>query len=299
MGTTIMSKQRAETLAAYVFLAPALLGFALFMFFPFMSSILLSFTEWDMISGIRGIRWIGLDGFIELFQSSRFYTALKNNLLITAVCVPVTLLLSLVIAYLLNEKVYFKKTIRVLYFVPYICNIIAVSAVWKSLFRTPDGPVNQMIAAIGVENLPRWFADRNLAIIPIITLTIWTGLGYDMIIYMAALQGVPKELYEAGEMDGAVGVKRFLYITLPALSPTTYFLVVTRMIHSFQIFSAIKVITEGGPGSATTVLVYEIYREAFSNYKFGYASANAVVLFVIIMAITLIQQQLQKKWVTY
>jgi multiple sugar transport system permease protein len=269
------------------------------MLFPFISSILISFVNWNLVSGIKGIRFVFLDNFITLFKSPRFYKALQNNILITVTCVPITLLLSLVVAYLLNENVYFKKTIRVMYFIPYICNIIAIAAIWKCLFRSPEGPINQLLAAGGVEDLPRWFADKNIAIIPIILLTIWMGLGYDMIVYMAALQGVPKELYEAGEMDGAVGIKRFLHITLPSLSPTTYFLIVTRMIHSFQIFSSIKAITTGGPGTATTVLVYEIYTEAFLNYKFGYASAIAFVLFVIIMVITIIQQQFQKKWVTY
>ena len=299
MKVIIITKKRAEAAAAYIFLMPALLGFVTFMLFPFITSILLSFMNWNMISGIKGIRWIGIDNFSALFESFRFITALKNNLFITVVCVPITLVISLVVAYLLNEKVYLKKTIRLIYFIPYVCNVIAVSAVWKCLFRTPDGPINQLLAVIGVENLPRWLADTKLAIIPIIILTIWMGLGYDMIVYMAALQGVPKELYEAGEIDGASGIKRFLYITLPVVSPTTYFLIITRMIHSFQIFSSIKVMTEGGPGMATTVIVYEIYREAFSLYKFGYASAYAVVLFIIIMAITLIQQKLQKKWVTY
>jgi multiple sugar transport system permease protein len=269
------------------------------MLFPFIASLLLSFTKWDMMSGIGNIKWVAFDNFAKLLKSPRFYAALLNNLLIVAVCVPATLAISLVAAYILNEKVYFRKTIRLLYFVPYICNIIAVSAIWRSLFRTPDGPVSQMLAALGAADPPRWFADSSVAIVPILALNIWTGIGYDMIIYMAALQGVPKELREAGEIDGAVGAKQFWHITIPLLSPTTYFLVVTRMIAMFQIFSAIKVITQGGPGKATTVLVYEVYTEAFTNYNFGYASSIALVLFVIIMAITMIQQRLQSRWVVY
>lgn len=291
--------RRKETAIGYLFLAPALIGFVAFMLFPFLFSLVLSFAEWDLVSGFQGIKWVGLANFRELFAMPRFYTALKNNLIITLVTVPVALIVSLVVAYVLNELVYMKRTIRLLFFVPYISNVVAVSIVWKQLFRPLDGPINQFLAALGVQNLPQWLTDGKTALVPIMVLTIWMGIGYDMIIYMAALQNVPRELYEAGAVDGAVGLRRFIHITMPMLSPTTYFLIVTRVISSFQIFSSIKVMTEGGPGEATTVLVYEIYREAFRFYRFGTGSAIAWILFLIIFAITLIQTLTQDKWVTY
>jgi multiple sugar transport system permease protein len=288
--------RRRETITGYLFLTPTLIGFALFMAFPFVASLILSFSKWNMISGLQGIEFVGLENFCKMFVSRNFGTAIKNNLLISATTVPVTLLISLGIAYLLNEVVFLKKTIRVMYFLPYICNIVATSIIWKLLFRT-DGPINNILISLGVSEVPRWLASTQYALYPILALTVWMGIGYDMIIYMAALQNIPVDLYEAGELDGAVGVKRFIYITIPMLSPTTYFLVVTRMIMSFQIFSSINIITQGA--LKTTVLVYEIYKEAFISYKFGYGSAIAWVLFLIILAITLIQMWTEKKWVTY
>lgn len=291
-----MSMKTRDTLTAYLFLSPAIVGFLVFMLFPFIFSLILAFTSWDLVSGIKGIKFVGLDNFVKLFASNSFKTALRNNITITVTCVPITLVISLSVAYILNEKIYLMKTARLLYFIPYICNIVAASVVFKCLFRT-DGPINNMLLSLGFNEVPRWLGDTKLALIPIIVLTIWMGIGYDMVIYMAALQNVPKSLYEAGELDGAVGVKRFLYITIPMLSPTTYFLIVTRMIAAFQVFSAIKVMTEGGLG--TSVLVYEIYKEAFIHYKFGYGSAIAWILFLVIMAITLLQMATEKKWVTY
>ena len=287
---------RRETLTGYLFLTPALVGFALFMAFPFLASLILAFSKWNMVSGLQGIQFAGLENFEKLFSSRNFGTAIKNNLLISATTVPITLLISLVIAYLLNEVVYLKKTIRVVYFMPYICNIVATSIIWKCLFRT-DGPINNVLYSLGVSEVPRWLASTQFALYPIIILAIWMGIGYDMVIYMAALQNIPTDLYEAGELDGAVGIKRFIHITIPMLSPTTYFLIVTRMIMAFQIFSSIKIMTQGE--LKTTVLVYEIYKEAFISYKFGYGSAIAWVLFLIILAITLIQMWTEKKWVTY
>lgn len=287
---------RRETLTGYLFLTPALIGFTLFMAFPFLASLILAFSKWNMVSGLQGIQFVGLENFEKLFVSRNFGTAVKNNFVIAATTVPITLLISLVIAYLLNEVVYLKKTIRVIYFVPYICNIVATSIIWKCLFRT-DGPINSILYGLGVSEVPRWLASTQFALYPILALSIWMGIGYDMVIYMAALQNIPTELYEAGELDGAVGVKRFIHITIPMLSPTTYFLVVTRMIMAFQIFSSINIITQGA--LKTTVLVYEIYKEAFISYKFGYGSAIAWVLFLIILAITLIQMWSEKKWVTY
>ncbi|MBE0601784.1 MAG: sugar ABC transporter permease [Firmicutes bacterium] len=288
--------RKRETLMGYVFLAPTLIGFILFMAFPFVASLILAFSKWNMMSGLQGIQFIGLENFSKMFVSRNFGTAIKNNLLISATTVPVTLLISLVIAYLLNEVVYMKKTIRVIYFVPYICNIVATSIVWKLLFRT-DGPINSILYSLGVSEVPRWLASTQYAMIPILALTVWMGIGYDMVIYMAALQNIPTDLYEAGELDGAIGIRRFIHITIPMLSPTTYFLVVTRMIMSFQIFSSINIITQGA--LKTTVLVYEVYKEAFISYKFGYGSAIAWILFLIILAITLIQMWTEKKWVTY
>jgi multiple sugar transport system permease protein len=276
-----------------------LIGFSLFLAFPILFSLILAFSEWDLISGFNNIRFIGLDNFFELFQSDVFYSSLKNNVLFTMIVVPGTMIISLLIAMVLNSYVYAPGILRLAFFMPYITTIVAVSIVWLALFHPSLGPVNQFLALLGVENLPQWLASPLYALPTISLMMIWVGMGFDLVVYMAALKGVPRHLLEAAEIDGATGFRKFLHITLPLISPATFFLLITRIIASFEVFGPINIMTAGGPGKSSSVLVYELYEQAFRFYRMGYGSAIAWVLFALIFAITILQWVGQKKWVTY
>lgn len=288
-----------ETLAGYLFLLPGLAGFFVFLLFPIGFSLFLAFCEWDLVSGFGNIKFVGLKNFLDLPQDKTFLASLKNNFVYTALTVPITMGIALFLAILLNGKVYGARTLRLVYFMPYITTIVAVSVVWLQLFHPSQGPINQFLMSLGIENPPGWLSSPRWALISLVIMMVWSGLGFDLIIYLAGLQGIPKALYEAAEVDGAGAWRKFFHITLPMLSPTTFFLFVTRIIHSFEVFAPVNIMTQGGPGDSTSVLVYHMYIQAFNLYKFGYGSAIAWVLFLIIFAVTLIQWKWQNRWVTY
>jgi multiple sugar transport system permease protein len=296
-GVDAMRKR--EQWAALWFLLPSLAGFLTFLAFPILFSLWLAFSEWDLISGLDQIRFVGFDNFVELFKDENFYQSLKNNIMFTAIVVPVTLGVSLFTAIILNDKVYAPGLLRLAFFMPYITTIVAVSVVWLALFHPTQGPVNQFLVSLGIESPPQWLASPDSALLTISLMMIWIGLGFDLVIYMAALKGVPQHLYEAAMIDGATGFRRFIHVTLPLISPATFFLLITRIIASFEVFGPINIMTGGGPGKATSVLVYELYEQAFRFYKMGYGSAIAWVLFVLIFIVTIVQWIGQKKWVTY
>ncbi|WP_274652043.1 carbohydrate ABC transporter permease [Paenibacillus humicola] len=280
---------------AYLFLAPSLIGLLVFILYPIVDSLYLSFTKWD---GLTPIKWIGLDNYRDLLTDDTFKISLINNLYYTAVTVPITIALSILLALVMNVKVRGIKTFRVLYFFPNITASIAVGIIWAAMF-TQYGPINTILRFFGASNPPSWLASTSLALPAVMMVSIWKSVGYNAVILFAGLQGVPRQLYEAAELDGAGRFKRFLHVTLPGLSPVIFFSVVTGVIGSFQVFDTVMAMTQGGPGRSTNVLVYYIYNSAFQNYHFGAASAMSYVLFVIILIVTLIQLRVQKRWVTY
>lgn len=288
---------KKENLVGYAFIAPALVAFLILVAFPFVSSIFLSFTEWNFVSGWEGIRWVGLKNFKALLTDRNFTYAVKNTFIYAITTVPTSILLALVLAYILNGKVFGKKIFRTCFFIPYISSIVALSAVFKFLFRD-DGIVNNLLRTFGLEGI-KWMADESFTKLPIILLMIYTAVGYNLIIYMAAIQNVPKEYYEASMLDGATSFKQFCHITFPLISPTTFYLLVVRLIAAFKVFASINIFVMGDYARSNTSLVVEVYEKAFRYYKFGYASAEAFVLFVIILIITLFNFWGQKKWVNY
>ncbi|MCI9444361.1 MAG: sugar ABC transporter permease [Oscillospiraceae bacterium] len=224
---------------------------------------------------------------------------MKNTFIYTAAVVPASIIIALVLAYLLNDKVYTKKTLRLCFFIPYISNAVALAAVFKAMFRE-DGVINYILMRFfGMQEAIRWFTNSQFNKIPIIIFVIWVQIGFELIIYMAALQNVPRELYEAAELDGATPWKKFWRITFPLISPTTFYLVVVQLIAVFKIFSAIDVMNFGQTAYSNTSIVVEIYKNAFQHYNFGYASAESLVLLVIIIIATAINFIGQKKWVHY
>ncbi|MDU5950303.1 MAG: sugar ABC transporter permease, partial [Paenibacillus macerans] len=206
---------------------------------------------------------------------------------------------SMVLAILIDRYVYMKGYFKVAYFMPYISNIVAVAVVWQVLFQPSYGPINELLKTIGFANPPKWIADPNYALISIMMITVWISIGFNMIIYIAGLQSIPKDLYEAADIDGANGWVKFRRITFPLLSPTSFFLMVTGIISTFKVFDIIAVLTQGGPIGSTTMMVWYLYDTAFVNLKVGYASSIATVLFGLVMLITFIQWIAQKKWVNY
>ena len=289
--------QKRENLAGFMFLLPSLIGFVVLKLYPVVFALLMSFCKWDLISGYDQIQWVGLANFSAMLSDRYVGIAFSNTLRYVLMVVPGQLILGVIFAVILDKCVYFKQYFRTTFFMPYIANMVAVSVVWMAMFHPSQGPVNSILRAIGISNPPGWLSSREWALPTIALMSIWTGMGYCIVVNMAALQGIPTELYESAKIDGANAFQSFFRITLPLLSPTTFFLMLIKIIGTFQVFGPVKLMTQGGPGRATTVVVYQIYREAFQYYKIGYASVLTLVLFVIIMLVTLLQMKLQKKWV--
>ncbi len=291
-----MSLKTRNAVKGYLFLVPNIIGFAIFTFIPIVASFVLSFTSWD---GFSELEFIGFENFIRLFSDYIFKISMWNTLVFTLVSVPVTLVIALAVAMLLNKGIKGVKVVRAAFFLPYITAAIAVAVVWQLLYHPTLGPINQFIMLFGVENPPKWLSGTSTAMLSVIIMYVWKMIGYYMIIFLAGLQGVPKQLYEAADIDGANRWEKFRNVTLPMLSPVVFFTLIIALINSFKVFTEIYALTGGGPGHSTNVLVYNIYVEAFQKYNLGYASAMSYVLALIIITITLIQFRGQKKWVNY
>lgn len=298
MRLRMKRRERKRNLVAYSFILPNFLGFAIFTLIPIIFAFVLAFSNWD---GNNPITFAGLDNFIRLTTDDRFKTALLNTIVYCIGTVPLTMICALLLAVLLNKKMKGRNFFRTICFFPYVASLVAVAVVWNMIFNPQMGPVNMILYKLGVEasNLPRWAADSKWAMITVILFSVWKSMGYYMIIYLAGLQGVSNELYEAASIDGANGWQKFKKITWPMLSPTTFFVVVMLTINCFKVYDQIYMITQGGPGTSTLVLVYHIYNTAFVNYNYGYASTVALVLFVLVLAVTLIQFRGEKKFVNY
>ncbi len=275
-----------KQLVAYSFIAPNFIGFAVFTLVPIVFAFVLAFLHWD---GANPIRWAGLTNFIELFDDDQFKAALKNTIVYTGGTVPLTLVGSLLLAVILNKKIRGRNFFRTVSFFPYVASLVAVAAVWNMMFNPTKGPVNMLLHSLGFENVPGWAADRHWAMPTIIFFSVWKYVGYYMIIYLAGLQSISAELYEAADLDGANGWQKFISITVPQLSATTFFVLVMLTIQCFKVYDIVYMVTQGGPGTATLVLVYDIYNKAFIIWRLGSASAVAMVLFLLVMSVTLIQ----------
>lgn len=288
--------KRAETIAGYLFILPNFLGVFVLVLFPLLFSLVMVFTDWDYMKGFAGVTWVGLDNFVKLASDEYFLKSLQNNIIFTVVTVPCSMALGLFVAAVLNKFVYLKNVLRVMFFLPYVSSIVAISIVWSVMYNSTDGPINAALRSLGISHPPGWLADPHWALIAIMIMVIWTYSGYTMVLYMAGLQGISKDLYEAASIDGATKLRSFLRITIPMLKPTSFLISVTLIISTFQVFAAIAVMTKGGPLNSTMVLAYRIYIEAFQNYQMGYAAAMSWVLFLVIFVVTIVQWQGQKRW---
>jgi multiple sugar transport system permease protein len=295
-GFQVDKRRLKQDLIAYSFILPNFIGFAVFTLFPMLFSMILTFLNWD---GANPITFAGLNNFKRLFTDETFRIALFNTFYYTLTTVPVTVVCSLGLAVLLNKPIAGRNIFRGIFFFPHVASLVAIAAVWNAIFHPTMGPVNQLLQSWGIANPPKWSASTTWALPTVIMASIWKSIGYYMIIYLAGLQGIPRDLYEVAKIDGANAWTVFTKITLPMLRPTTFFILVILTINCFKVFDLIYVMTGGGPGRASTVLVLHIYNVAFKEYRFGYSSTIALVLFVIVLIITVFQFKLEKKWVTY
>lgn len=288
--------ERWQTRAAWLFLAPALSLIGIFFFLPVIAGLLLSLTDFDIygIASFDTVRWIGASNYARLLSSDAFWGALRNTLYFVLVGGPLSLLVSLYAALLLNARaVRLRSFFRTVYFAPVVTTLVAVAIVWRYLFHAKYGLLNHALGIVGIPGVD-WLGDPHWAMPAIILMAIWKNFGYNMLIFLAGLQSIPDELYEAASLDGAGAWQRFRHVTLPGLKPTLLFVSVITMIGYFQLFAEPYVMTQGGPLRSTTSLVLLMYEEGFRWWRLGVASAIAFILLLILLLGTLIQFRLQR-----
>lgn len=277
---------RTNERAGYLFIMPSLIHVIVFLFIPLGFSLYLSFTDWRG-ANMQNAPFVGIDNYTFMLNDRRFWASLTNSAYYTLLYVPSSMAVALFVAVILNrlKGSYFFRT---LFFMPVISSWVAVSVVWITLLDPRAGILNYLLSLLGLPPV-NWLGEPSNAMPTVVLISVWKNVGFLMVIWLAGLQAVPQELYEAAAIDGASRFQRFLYVTLPLLRPTTFFLTVTGIIGSFQVFSPVYVITSGGPRGATDVVVYRIYTRAFEGLDFGYASAQSWVLFLIIFGLTVVQ----------
>ena len=271
--------------AAYGMLAPFLLFFVLFVLYPLLKNLYYSFTNYNLGNKTK---WIGLSNYRELFTDYWFLESLRNTAVYALFSVIFLTVLGLFISVLLNQRSRLVKIARTAMIIPYATSMVAVSMIWLYLLDPTTGYVSKLLVALGVGSPPLWLDDPSLALPSLIGINIWKNLGYCMIIYLAGLQGIPPELYEAATVDGAGFLQKHWKITLPQIAPVTFFVFVNNCIEAFKTFEQVQIMSQGGPVTATTTVVYQIYVRAFNDFRMGYAAAMSVVLFVIIFAVTML-----------
>lgn len=276
---------------AIIFLFPHLILFLAFMLFPVIGSFVLSFASWDLIGELE---WIGFGNYVELYNDEIFVEVFWNTVIFTAVSVPVGIFISLLLAVALNQKIGGIKFYRVAYFLPVISSMVAVAIIWQWIYNPEYGFLNFLLNLVGIDG-PNWLSSQTWALPAVIITTIWKNLGFNMLIFLAGLQGISDSYYEAAELDGASVIQKFRHITIPLLSPTTFFITIMAVINSFQVFDTVYLMTGGGPGRATSVIVHYLYQNGFEYFRMGYASAMAYVLFFLVFILTIIQFLRQKR----
>jgi multiple sugar transport system permease protein len=289
-------KSLAAIPAGVWFVAPALALIAVFLFLPMAASLLLSFTDFDIyaLGRLDRLRFIGLENYRRLLNDPMFWTALKNTLYFVIVGGPLSVLVSLSAALLVNHRLTrFQGWFRTLLFLPVVTTLVAVAVVWRYLYHPRHGFINYVLGWVGLPPID-WLGDTDWAMPAIILMAVWKNFGFNMVVFIAGLQSIPRRLYEAAEIDGADGWAQFRYITLPMLAPTFLFVTVITLIGSFQLFAEPYVMTQGGPADSTLSVALLMFQEGFRWWNLGYAAAVAFVLFLIILAGTLLQARLRR-----
>ena len=287
----LKTARRAEAWAGVVLTSPALLVFTVFMFVP------IALTFWYSLhrySGFGRMRWIGVDNYRNIATDPTFWTALRNTVVFTAISVPLSIALGLGAALLLNRWMPARGLFRALVYLPVVISGVAAGVIFLRLFDPVTGIIDQVLTQAGVPAV-NWQGNGAAAMLSVIAVTTWQGIGFGMVVYLAGLQAIPREIYEAAAVDGASGWRRFRRITWPLLAPTTFFLIVYSIITSFQVFDVVYVLTRGGPGTSTTFLVQYAYDQGFNQRRQGYAAAIGTILYVIVLILTVFQWRLQRR----
>lgn len=291
-----MPNKNAKDWGAYLYLLPVVIILFIFHVFPIFLTLGVSFYEWDLIGDPK---FIGAENYARLIDDPMFWKSIWNTLYYVAVSIPLNIFLSLGIAILLNNPIKGLGIYRTVYYIPVVTSVVAVSIVWNFIYHPDYGPLNKILTTFGIDPI-KWLQDPNWAMPAIILMSVWQGLGRNIILFLVGLQNIPKHLYEAARIDGANRWQQFIHITWPMISPTTFFIFTMALIGSFQIFNQVLMMTpRGGPLQSTTVIVYYLYRKAFERFEFGYALAMAFVLFLIIFALSLFNKFYVEKKVHY
>lgn len=290
-----LSSRRGEALTGILMASPWILGFLIFIVGPMIVSLYLSFTRWDLFTPPR---WIGLRNYEQLiFRDAKFLLSLKVTTIYAFVSVPLQVSLGLVLATMLNQKIRLLGLFRTVYYLPSVIGGIAVAVMFRWIFGTQFGLINSMLATIGIQG-PSWLGDPDLVLVSFVLMSMW-GAGASMLIYLGALQGIPTELYEAADVDGAGTLAKFLRVTVPMMTPVIFFNMVMGIITALQEFVLPFIMTRGGPANSSTFLVLYLYRNAFELFKMGYASAIAWIIFIYIMVLTIFIIRSSSMWVYY
>lgn len=289
MKRKALSLEKRKWVAAYLFITPIVILFTAFRIYPTFFNFTLSFMEWNVFKNQGS--WVGLKHYARLFNDGTFLTALRNTLTYTGIFLPAQISAALGLALLLNVRFRGRSFCRAVFFMPYVVTLVATAAIWKWLYDPTSGLINAVLEQL---NLPTclWLLGKETALGSVIIFSIWQSIGYSMVIFLAGLQAIPQQLYEAAEIDGASKLQSFTYITIPLLVPIMLFILVMMTITSFGVFNQIYVMTQGGPAYATLVLVLYMYDQAFTFLNFGYGAAIAVVFFVFVLSVTLIELKL-------
>jgi ABC-type sugar transport system permease subunit len=295
-GRSRFRREWRDWLLFVALVAPNLVMFGIFNYRPLVYNAWLSLHEWDFLSPV--MIWVGLDNYVEAFADPEFHRILLNTVVMTAGCVALTLLLGLALALLLNQKLVGRNAARSVMFAPYILSGAAVAVIWVYIFDPSYGLIRNLINPLGLP-APNWLRDPLWAMPAVIIVYVWKNVGYSLVIFLAGLQAIPRELYEAATTDGANAWHRFRHVTLPGLAPITFFQVVTSILLTFQSFDIIHTLTRGGPINATNTLIYYLYEQGFVGFKAGRAGVAAVMLFVLLLIITVVQLRYLERRVTY
>ncbi len=290
-----LSTRTREAIDAYVFMSPAILGLLLFFLGPMIVSFLLSFTEYDILVG--SANWVGLENYREMFADELFWKSLRVSAIYSVISVPLQLIFGLLLAVLLNQKMRGIYLFRAIFYLPTVVSGVGVAMLWRWMFNPEYGVINTLLGKIGIQG-PGWLTSERWALPALIITSLW-GIGGTMLIYLAGLQGIPQELHEAAEIDGAGAIARFRSITIPLISNVTFFNLVLGIIGALQTFTEAFVMTGGGPNNSTLFLAVYLYRSAFQYLKMGYASAVAWVMFSIVLALTLVVFKSSPFWAFY
>ncbi|MFG2626767.1 carbohydrate ABC transporter permease [Streptomyces sp. NPDC048473] len=279
---------RRRQRAGMLMVAPALLHASLWIGLPVVMSVVLAFTKYDVLTAPQ---FVGLDNFRDMMGDAVFRKSIVNTVIYTFFTVPFGMMLGLLVALALHTGLRARGIFRTAVFIPQVTATVAIALVWLWIYNPGNGLLNTLLSFLGIQG-PAWLSSTSWAMPSVILVGIWQGIGMKMLIYLAALQSLPKELYEAASVDGASKVRQFFSITLPLLKPATFFVLITSMISAFQSFDQIYILTDGGPANSTTMMTFEIYKSAFREFRIGYACAQSLVLFVLLMGFTLVNRRI-------